>query len=90
MNVADVGDYQFATEIFHSSESSKRGLIFTFGGLIGEILITMTAILDYIRSNPLYTTYRFTTDQIETFLTALVDKEIGPIRITITENHDQV
>jgi UDP-3-O-acyl-N-acetylglucosamine deacetylase len=73
-------------ELAAQPESLRRGLIFTFGGLIGEILITMTAILDFIHSNPLHTSFRFTSDQIENFLAALIDKEIGNFRIIVTEN----
>lgn len=75
-----------AAEVGALPESLKRGLIFTFGGLIGEILITLTAILDFIHSNPLHTTFRFTPEQIETFLVALIDKEIGNIRLIVSEN----
>ena len=75
-----------AAEVGALSESLKRGLIFTFGGLIGEILITLTAILDFIHSNPLHTVFRFTPEQIETFLVALIDKEIGNIRLIVSEN----
>ena len=75
-----------AAEVGALPESLKRGLIFTFGGLIGEILITLTAILDFIHSNPLNTSFRFTPEQIETFLVALIDKEIGNIRLIVQEN----
>ena len=75
-----------AAEVGALPESLKRGLIFTFGGLIGEILITLTAILDFIHSNPLHTNFRFTPEQIETFLVALIDKEIGNIRLIVSEN----
>ena len=46
----------------------------------------MTAVLDFIHSNPLHTTFRFTSEQIENFLVALIDKEIGNIRLFVTEN----
>jgi len=46
----------------------------------------MTAILDFIHSNPLHTSFRFTSDQIENFLAALIDKEVGNFRMIVTEN----
>ncbi len=55
--------------------------------MIGEILITLTVVLDFIHSNPLHTTFRFTPEQIEAFLIALIDKEIGHIRLLVSENN---
>jgi hypothetical protein len=42
------------------SELQRRGVIFTFGGLLGELIVTFTALLEYILSNPANSSFKFT------------------------------
>jgi len=57
---------------------------------VGEILIVFTAILDFIRSNPLHTQFKFSSDQIEHLLANLVDKEIGQLRLFVSDPNLQL
>ena len=62
----------------------RRGFISTFGGIVGEVLLVFTALLDYIKSQPTTPNYRFSADSLEIYLANLVEKEIGPIQIFVS------
>jgi hypothetical protein len=49
--VFDVGDLLSFEDCVHQSDP-KRGFIFSYGGLIGELIIVFSAISDYIQSQP--------------------------------------
>jgi hypothetical protein len=51
---------------------AKRDGIFVIGGLVGELIITFTCLLDYILANPQNTNFLFTTEGIEAFLKDLL------------------
>ena len=51
---------------------AKRDGIYVIGGLIGELIITFTCLLDYILANPQNTNFSFTTEAIEAFLKDLL------------------
>ena len=81
MHVIDIGDLTTLSELNSHPEHAKRGMIFTFGGIVGEILLVFTALLDFIRSSPTTPNYRFSAESLEIFLANLVEKEVGPLHI---------
>lgn len=46
---------------------AKRDGIFVIGGLVGELIITFTCLLDYILANPANINFQFTMDTFEAF-----------------------
>jgi hypothetical protein len=36
----------------NAGELNRRGLIFTFGGILGEIILVFNAIMDYLQTLP--------------------------------------
>ena len=50
--VCDVGDMATYFELCQSGENMRRGILYTFGGLIGEIILVYTTIQDFIWANP--------------------------------------
>lgn len=68
---------------------AKRDGIFVIGGLVGELIITFTCLLDYILANPQNTNFQFTIEAIETFLKDLLIQEgftDGCMTLHITQN----
>ena len=55
-------------------EAKKDG-INVIGGLMGELIITFTCLLDYILANPQNQNFNFTVEAIEAFLKDLLIQE---------------
>ena len=55
-------------------EAKKDGII-VIGGLIGEIIVTFTCLLDYILANPQNANFQFTPETVEAFLKDLLITE---------------
>jgi hypothetical protein len=55
-------------------EAKKDGIL-VIGGLVGELIITFTCLLDYILANPQNQNFAFTVDAIEAFLKDLLLQE---------------
>ena len=51
---------------------AKKDGIMVIGGLMGEIIITFTCLLDYILANPQNANFQFTPEQVEAFLKDLL------------------
>lgn len=81
MHVVDIGDLTTFQDLNSHPEHARRGIIFTFGGIIGEILLVFTALLDYIKSSPTTPNYKFSAESLEIFLANLIEKEVGPLHI---------
>ena len=47
----------------------------TLGGLAGEIILTFTALYEYIVSNPANANFNLSQEHFETLLVGLVEKE---------------
>lgn len=81
--VNDIADLVTWHEIVANPENSKRLTIYTFGGLIGEIILVFTACQDYIQSQPSSIGHKFTSDQFETFISSLMDRDVGKINLAV-------
>jgi hypothetical protein len=55
----DIGEPLAFTQL-SPAEVLRRGTIFSIGGLIGELMLTLTCLLEYIISNPANTGFKFT------------------------------
>jgi len=58
--ILDIGDPLAYIEATKQSDFPKRGAIHTFGGLIGELIITFTCLLDFVLSNPNFSSFKIT------------------------------
>ena len=45
----DVGDLTHYYDLVANGEVNKRGIVFTFGGVLGEIILVFNAIMDYLQ-----------------------------------------
>jgi hypothetical protein len=54
---------------------AKRDGIVVIGGLMGELIITFTCLLDYILANPQNANFQFTPESVEAFLRDLLIAE---------------
>ena len=56
------------------AQMQARGSVFTFGGLLGELILTFTCLHDYIiQSLPPNKEFHFSEDDIEHFLATFID-----------------
>ncbi len=68
---------------------AKKDGIFVIGGLVGELIITFTCLLDYILANPQNTSFQFTAENIEAYLKDLLITEgfaEGSITLHLAQN----
>lgn len=61
----DVGDLTHYNELVNNGEINRRGIVFTFGGILGEIILVFSAIVDYLQTVPGQTGFKFTSEQFE-------------------------
>lgn len=64
MQVFDVRDY-----------NNKQNGVFVVGGFIGELMITLTALCDYILANPANQGFVMTFEDIQKFIVDFVVNE---------------
>jgi hypothetical protein len=78
------------TKIYDVREpEAKRDGIFVIGGLVGELIITFTCLLDSILANPQNINFQFTMDTVETYLKDLLITEgfaEGAVTLHLLEN----
>jgi hypothetical protein len=70
------------------SEVQRRGAIYSFGGLTGELILTFTCLLDYILTNPANEDFKFTQEQFENFLLHLLDKDHPHLQLWLDSCQD--
>ena len=56
------------------NDAKKDGII-VIGGLMGELIITFTCLLDYILANPQNSNFQFTIETVEAFIKDLLIQE---------------
>lgn len=65
--VMDIGDpVSYLSAV--PQELNRRGAVFAFGGMLGEILLTLTCMMEYLLANPENADFALTEDGIESFL----------------------
>lgn len=78
------------TKVYDIREpEAKRDGIYVIGGMVGELIITFTCLLDYILANPQNINFHFTQDSIEAFVRDLLITEgfaDGAITLHLNEN----
>lgn len=55
-------------------DAKKDGII-VIGGMLGELIITFTCLLDYILANPQNANFQFTPETVEVFIKDLLLQE---------------
>jgi len=70
---ADLQEYTPKMRIYdvRDQSASSDGVIL-IGGFVGELVITLTCLLDYILASPQNQNFMFTVDMVESFLTELL------------------
>jgi len=62
--VLDMGDpISYLNEI-SASELDDKGAIFTFGGMLGEILLVFSSLTDFVRATPANHEFEFSEEDI--------------------------
>jgi len=87
--ILDVGDMFSYSELCIAGEHQRRGLMYTFGGLIGEIIMTYTTLQDYCLAQPSWLGNKlvFNAEQFELVLNNVVEKsEMGKINLGISQD----
>lgn len=64
MKVFDVRDY-----------SDKKNGVFVVGGFVGELIVTLTALCDYILANPANQGFIMTFEDIQKFMVDFIVSE---------------
>lgn len=80
----DIGD-PIAYSSVLESELARRGSVFSFGGFIGEIILTFTLLHEFILSNPNCNDFIFAEKDIEDFMVAVIDRDTPPLEIFLKE-----
>ena len=65
--LVDLGE-PIAYRQYAPREVAQRGMVFSFGGMFGELILTFNALLDFILANPSNAGFQFTYEQFEVFL----------------------
>ena len=85
MPICDIRDYGVDHNRYLSNYSGStakdtpKGSVHVIGGMIGELIITFTAIMEYILANPSFGNFTISADQFESFLVNLfVDSKFAP------------
>ena len=72
-------------------EGKKDG-VFVIGGLVGELIITFTCLLDYILANPQNASFTFTPEAVEGYIKDLLITEAfaeGALTLHLQENSNK-
>lgn len=67
--IHDIRDY--ATE----AESENPQALYVIGGFVGELIITFTALYDFLLANPANEGFRFTSESMEKFLNDVLPED---------------
>ena len=60
--ICDVADMITYQEMVETGEISRRSVLHTFGGLIGEIILVFTSCQDFISSQPSSIGHKFSSE----------------------------
>lgn len=86
---ADQVEFTPALPIYDIREYSTEQApgVFVIGGLVGEIIVTLSALYDYALANPNNSNFRLTDEGVEKYLTELLaDFREGSISLDLKEN----
>jgi hypothetical protein len=85
--VLDVGDLVTYLDLAATQENVKRGVLYSMGGLLGEIILCFTTIQDYINSIPTFmNTPCFNSEQFELFLQHFMNQDVGRFNLILTKD----